>query len=581
MQAFRRLLGSLIYCALLAGHLAAAPPDPLRLVPDQAELVVKVERPRHLVEAVTTLDLLKQLQSFEPVRDLFETTNYRQFQQLLGYFEKQLGAPWPVLFDRLGSGGAVLAVKYGTQPPPALLIIQGDDEAAMKKFIQLALEVAEQELARREVKDRLEKGSYRDLETVRLGKEFHAARAGSALVISNNEKTLRQSLDLHLDGNKNSILQAKGLTAARQQLPADPLAWAWLDMEKVRQLPGAKEVFFPEAQDPNVTILFGGLFNVLKRTPHVAAGLYRDQEGFTLTARAPGQRDDMGPGAPLFVPPAGQAGSRPLLEPKGVLLSSSYYFDISKFWELRDKLFTKEQVKGLEDFDNQSAKFLSGNRFSKLLMQAGAYQRVVVVNQANPGSYQTRPKQPLPAFAVVLELREAEPFARSLETIVRGAGLLAGTQVKLKLLEEKEGDIDILGYRFDEKSPLQGDPQDLRFNFSPCIARVGNQYVFCSTAELCHELIGLLQAEAKELEAKSSPLASRTKIYSAGGAQLLRAFEDPLIAQIVLDQGVSIAEARKQVNPFIEWVRTLGVLQIEEDYGAKEFRFDVRLRLGK
>src|SRR5262249_51925127 len=155
---------------------------------------------------------------------------------------------------------------------------------------------------------------------------------------------------------------------------------------------------------PNVTILFGGLFNVLKRTPYVAAGLYRDKEGFTLTARAPGQRDDMGPGAPLFVPPAGQPGSRPLLEPKGVLLSSSYYFDISKFWELREKLFTKEQVKGLENFDKQSATFLSGNRFSKLLAQAGAYQRVVVVNQAKPGSYQTKPKQSIPAFAIVLEL---------------------------------------------------------------------------------------------------------------------------------------------------------------------------------
>src|SRR5262249_55451920 len=118
MRILRRFLGSLVVLALLTSSLAAAPPNPLRLVPDQAELVIKVERPRQLIKTVTTLDLVKQLQSFEPARDLLENTNYRQFQQLLSYFEKQLSAPWPELLDRLGSGGVVLAVKYGTQPTP-------------------------------------------------------------------------------------------------------------------------------------------------------------------------------------------------------------------------------------------------------------------------------------------------------------------------------------------------------------------------------------------------------------------------------------------------------------------------------
>jgi hypothetical protein len=581
MRLIRRCLSGLACLALLAGSLAAAPPDPLRLVPEQAELVVRADRPRQLVEAVTTLDLYKQLQSFDVVKDLYDTTNYRQFQQLLGHFEKQMGAQWPELLDRVGGGGAVLAVTYGSQPNPALLVLQGADEAAMKQFVQLALEVAEQELARQEAKARPEKGSYRDIETVRVGKEFHAARAGAALLISNTEKFLQQGLDLHLDGDQKSVVHAKSLAEARKQLPAGALAWAWLDMEKVRRLPGAKAVFFPEARDPNVTILFGGLFNVLKQTPHVAAGLYRDKDGFLLTARVPAKRDDLGPEAPLFMPAAGQPGSRPLLEPKDVLLSTSYYVDAAKFWELRDTIFTKEQAKALEDFDKTSAKFLAGNRFSKLLTQAGPYQRVVVVNQSKPGSYQTVPKQPIPAFALVLEMREPDEFARTMETVVRGAALLAGTQVKLKLVEEKEGEVEIIGYRFDEKAPLRGDTQNLRFNFSPCIARVGNQFVFCSTVELCHELIGLVRKEAKDLAAKSSPSVSRTRVYSAGGAELLKVFENPLVAQLVLDQGISVAEARKQVHPLLTLVRSLGVLQVEEDYGANEFRFDIRLQLGK
>ena len=36
---------------------------------------------------------------------------------------------------------------------------------------------------------------------------------------------------------------------------------------------------------------------------------------------------------------------------------------------------------------------------------------------------------------------------------------------------------EIVGYRFDEKAPLKADVDDVRFNFSPCYARVGNQFV--------------------------------------------------------------------------------------------------------
>lgn len=581
MRLPRPILGSLAVLILLASRVGAVPPDPLRLVPDNAELIVEVKQPRHLIEMFTTLDLVKDVQKFDVVRDAFESTNVRQYFQLVAYFEKELAAKWPELLDKIGGGGAVLAVTYGSQPTPVLLVLQGTDEAATQKFARLALEVAEQELARQEAKDRPERGKYRDIETLRVGKEFHAAVAGAALLISNTEKTLHAALDRHLDGGMKSMAQVKAVADARQLLPVNPHAFAWLNMESIRKLPGAKEVFMPEAQDPNVTVLFGNILDVLKRTPYVSAGLYREKDGFLLTTRLPVGRDGSSPGMTLFIPPADRPGSRPLLEPKGVLFSTSYYMDVAKLWQERDKLFNKEQVKALEEFDKTSARFLSGNQFSKLLQQAGPYQRIVVVNQPTPGSYKVKPKQSIPAFAIVVELRDAEPFARSMETVVRGAALLAGTQVRLKLIEEKLGTTDIIGYHFDEKSAFPGDTQDLRFNFSPCIARVGSQYVFCSTLELCRELVDLLEKERKDIEAKSSKSSSLTRLYSAGGAELAKAFKDTLIAQTVLDQGVGTKEALKQVDGLIDLLRRVGVLNLEMVYEANRVRFDARLRLGK
>ena len=79
MRLPRPILGSLSVLALLASRVDAAPPDPLRLIPDRAEFIVEVKQPRQLVEAVTTLNLVKQVQGFDVVRDAFEATNVRQF----------------------------------------------------------------------------------------------------------------------------------------------------------------------------------------------------------------------------------------------------------------------------------------------------------------------------------------------------------------------------------------------------------------------------------------------------------------------------------------------------------------------
>src|SRR5437762_3479404 len=93
---------AIIFFLAVAPHaMAAPPPDPLRFIPEQADFLVGVTQPRALIESVLALDSLKDLRKIEPVRELYESTNVRRFQQLVAYYEKQLGAPWPQLLDRL------------------------------------------------------------------------------------------------------------------------------------------------------------------------------------------------------------------------------------------------------------------------------------------------------------------------------------------------------------------------------------------------------------------------------------------------------------------------------------------------
>ena len=71
----------------------------------------------------------------------------------------------------------------------------------------------------------------------------------------------------------------------------------------------------------------------------------------------------------------------------------------------------------------------------------GTRHRFVAVNQPQAG-YPSQPDQPIPAFALIIEMKDRS-LGKSVEALVRGAALIAGTQVKLKLVEENADGVPI------------------------------------------------------------------------------------------------------------------------------------------
>jgi hypothetical protein len=578
MRLLSRFAAGLSLVALLTAAAAAdTPAAPLALVPDSADLLVQIKNPRRLVETLTNLDAVKQLQQFPSVKEYLNSTTSRRYYLFLAYFEKELGADRFELLDRLAGGGAVLATKFGDKAP-ALLVVQGKDEKLMKKFVAAALDVIDQELARQEVKERPVQETYQGVETIRFGKDFYAAVVGATLLVSNNEKALQGALDLYAGKSKKSMAEVASVADAAALLPVDPLASLWINMEGVKQQPAFKE-FYTAPRDIVQTLVYGAFVDALGRSPFVSIGLCVDKDGLRLSGRLPRGREGMSAVKAVFLPPEGQPGSRPPLAPKGVLYSESFYLDPAPIWTDRAKLFSAQQAKSLEDADKNSGKFLSGLQLSKLLTEAGPYHRFVAAEQATAG-YKITPKQHLPAFAVVSEMRDPESFGRNMETVLRGAALLATTQVKLKMNEEKYKDSDIVSYRFPEDAPYKGDNGGYRFNFSPSFTRVGNQFVASSTTELCRELVDELQKEAKQSPGGAA-MTRQARLIPGGVADLVKAFEGTLVTQTILDQAVPPDAARKQVETFIQWVRGLGEVDLDETYSTNEFQFDLRWKAGK
>jgi hypothetical protein len=579
-----RPLRPLLAClalALVTTTLRADPPDPLRLVPEQADVCIEVKQPARLVQTVLGLDLLKEASNLDAVAEILDSTNLRRFHQLVAYYEKELGAQWPDLAERLAGGGAVLAARFAPNPAPVLLVIQGKDKELTQKFFALALRVAEQELARQESQAHLEKGSHRGVETAHLGKELCAAVTDTALLVSNNEAALHAAIDLHLDGPAKSLAGSKRLAEAHKLLPGEPLVRAWVNMEPVHKLEQAKEAFNIPRDNFLLTVLFSGYLDVAGRSPFAAAGLYATPDGFLATVRFPRGREGMPEVLSTHLPPPGEPGSRPLLEPKGVLYSNSFYLDVGKFWDNRAKLFPEKQIKSFEEADANSGRFpFSDLKLSRVLQQAGAYHRVVAARQFDTG-YKITPKVTIPAFAVVIEERDPEGFSKAAEAGARAAALFGGAQVGVRPVEEKHGKHTIVGYRFPEKGKVPADTSDIRFNFSPCFVNVGNQFVVSSTLELAHALVDVLEKETSDPTPRGEAATVRTRLYGGGGAEFLKGIEDVLLTQAILDRALPLDKARGEVKAFLDLARRLGTLDIETAYGARDFRYDIRLKTEK
>jgi hypothetical protein len=258
---------------------------------------------------------------------------------------------------------------------------------------------------------------------------------------------------------------------------------------------------------------------------------------------------------------------------------------VASLWKQRAVLLPADQLKRVEEFDKSSKVILYGTQFSQFLEYAGARQRVVVAQQEDKG-YSVKPENRQPAFALVLELRDPDAFAKAIDGPLRGLAFLAGLKAPMSQFIEEHGESKskIIGYRFVENDGNKGLADGILFNFSPSRARVGNQYVFSSTVELARQLVDELEQEAKSHE--EAPLSASTandgtilqsRLSFSGVSNYLGAEKKQLVTQNMLEQGNSPEEAEKEVSLLLQLLDHLGRVETTNRYLPDQYQFDLRI----
>jgi hypothetical protein len=553
--------------------------DPLRLLPEDCLLVVKIEQPQTLIDLLLNYAKMPELQRISAFRDFIESTNFQRFQQFLAHVEKEYGHAWPALLDKLAGHGAALGLvvsKKEGEEPALVLVLQGKDSALTQKAYETLITMTEYEQARTESKEKVQRGEHRGVKGAKLGKNALLAPMGEALVFSTSEAAIKAVVDRYLDKGKG-ITGQPHLVAARKELPPHALAWGWLNLER------AKEAMPKEAREqllelpspmPILHYLAGGWLEAARRSPYVTLDLCDGDDGPMLNLRMPRGREGMHVAATAHVHPQNEPGARPLLEPKGTLYTTSFFWDPYVFWDKRKEMAVEGFVKEMEEGDKKSAAILLGRRASQLLALTGTHYRFLIVRQFQ-SEYQTKPKDAQPGYALVTDSRDPDAFAKAIEPLIRAAGLFGTFNAKMILFEEQRGPWKLLGYRFAENARNKSINHGTLFNFSPCYVRVGNQFIFSSTRELALTLIPLVEKEAT-LGAYRESASSRHRYSWSGLAVYLESLRDQLITSTILQEGVEPDKAAQQVNDLFKLLDRLGHVDAAVYYEPQSFRVEVR-----
>ena len=534
-------------------------------MPSHAELVVKVDRPRDLLEAVEKHELFQKALLLPGYRELYDSTNVQRVYQLIAYFEKQLNKNKEEILDDLTGGGVVFAANL-TQEKGALVVIQAKNDKALRRFMDVAIELLDKELERQESKDGVVRRKYQNFDTFTIGKDLSIAIVDAALVVADKPATLKTVLDRYKEGK--TIGQVGNFVAARKSAPPKALAWGWIHLEQVRKDKNFQAGLDAAALDPNQIILFGGLASLLKRSPHVSAALLRDGTGYRLGITMPRGRDGMGAIAHMMLP-ADEHGTLVPLQVPRTIGSSSYFLDLGQFWEKKADILGEKNAAGLDEGEKNIKKLLGGLKLGKLLQSAGTHHRLVFAQQKD-STYKTKPATPFPAFALVVDMRDPS-FAKDMNKVFRSGALLATFAVGLSLKEETYLDCDLISYHFSETKKVDFDPDGIRFNFTPTYVTVGDQFVMSATTELARDLIDVLKNEKKQ----SSPATMRTRLYASGLNEIIRANEDGALTKLILNQAVPPKTAKQELKSLMDWIDQVGQVHFETAYGANDFRYDI------
>lgn len=526
------------------------------ILPETTGVYAELRRPKDLIHFVEDSRLRRNLEASGLYGLLTGNEKYAEFLKGLHAVEQQSDMVWRATLESVSAGGVYLAYDSATSGTALLIKSGGADK--LNEVVDALVGLARKDAADKGKTDPIPSRSYRDVET------FKVAGGGFAVVdewlVYVNKGPLGQVIiDQLLDGGKATLARNKDFRTARKGSGKNSL-WAYIDLNAIREAGLAKQLFTGRTENPGAELLFGGIAEALKDTPHLTASLnVADEDKLSFSLAIPHDAASVSESREFFFGPKGAGTAEKPIQPKGALLSLTSYRDFSGMWLAADELFNENQAAGLTKAESALGLFFNGKDFvTDILAKLKPQFQFVLARQNYEASGGPIPAMKIPAGALVFHTLEPDTMQRYLrvtfQTIVGFINIQATQkgQPPFELSTSKHADATVMSAEyFVDEEERKNKAAKLNHNFSPAIAQVRDYFVLSSSKQLAKDLI---EAVSGKEQPEAIAANTRLRVDAAELSGILNDNFQQLVASNQLKKGQTAEEAAGEIKGVLSLV---------------------------
>ena len=572
MQNFRMI--AVLCCSLAVSSVSSAwagDRTAVQLLPETTVGYFEITDTAAIMTALYDHPLSLHIQDMDAWKTATKTEQYRAFLTGRKFFEIQIGSDWRPAIEALTAGGIYAGFDATTQG--AVLLVRTKDNATAENFRLKILQLTQLNEEKNGKAD-----SYRDITIYKTDKHSGAAVVGSWIILTNKGELGKGVLDRLLDedvsgpdaevvGTLSASVQFKATYAERN---ARSQGWAYGNIQAIRDASAAKQMFEGQAENPLIELLVGGIQTALQHTPYVTADLQVANSGVSLQFATPFQGDWI-PEERQYYFGTDAEGSAPILpEIPGTLMTLATYRDVSQMWLRAGDLFNEQMNDKLAEAESGLSTIFAGRDFGEEVLGAIQPQIGLIVARQNFENVTPVPALKLPAFALILKLRDAEnmrpELRRTFQSVIGFFNIVGAMQGRpqLELDMEKLNGTDLVTSRYvPETKDKDSTTADMIFNFSPSAAFSGDHFVLASTTTLAKQL-----SAAPKTNVANDGTNTSLDLHSDAIHATLNDNREQLISQNMLSDGHTREEAEGAIDLLLEavrWIKTAGITLRHED----------------
>ena len=476
----------LVLVAMAVQTSMGAQPSPavIQWIPQDAVISMELTRPRALLDLFAGEKAVEFITSLPAYQKQTSNPKFREFLGIVAYLESTLGTDWRTALAKLTGGGITFAV---CPEDTVILIVEAEDEQMLNQLHETFLNIAKDEARKQGQPDRVASKKYQDITAWTFnGEEAHAI-IGKRVVLSNRLEGLKAVLDRRAGSGGAGLASKLTYQTVKSKMGSGAVATAFADLALLKQIPDVAELLEQPRKNPLAALAFAGIVESIRDSNWLALRLDIQDSTLILQPMVDGRTVAQTSPAAFALPKEAGDGALPNLSVPRRIAAMTLYRDLHQFYAAKDELFP-ERTSGLIFFENMMGIFFSGRDLTnEVLAETRPSLRFVVAEQEFDPAIGT-PQVKLPAFAVILRLRnpeqakeiaeEAWQKALGLINFTRGQQALPGLIIDRLIHNNTKFSMAYFSTTdVEDKTNL-----DTRFNIRPSFAMPGD-YLILSSAE--------------------------------------------------------------------------------------------------